>query len=373
MFTEAPKVYVQRYPFSSLFLENFMELRDGSPVVTTRGEVSTVAELERAVDGKGDVKILCPWHSDTVPSLSVSLAKGIFNCFGCGRRGSIYELVAEVLDTTVASDDVTRVVHEGIHEYLAPRIETWNRTLMNNEGLLQKFERERAISQGIALRYKIGWTPTKIAGSTFGTNFEVGTNEVVVNERVKLTMGDVREPLDGWLTIPLRGLDGNYLNVKMHHWPREKTTPNVHPVGKANWYLSGFIQGQTCAKVYDRGLLFFPIDQLSIAAGTRELWLTEGELDALAWISQGVREKADMAVVSTTGGATSWSLDHGTLLDRICRAGSDERFVVNIFYDDDEAGRKGAKKVASDLIERGFEVYMVDWGQLRAALKLCMG
>ncbi len=41
--------------------------------------------------GKG----LCPFHDDTEPSLSVNLRTGVFNCFGCKKKGSLFDFYME--------------------------------------------------------------------------------------------------------------------------------------------------------------------------------------------------------------------------------------------------------------------------------------
>jgi len=41
-------------------------------------------------------KILCPFHSESIPSLEIDINEGIFHCFGCGAKGDIIELVAEI-------------------------------------------------------------------------------------------------------------------------------------------------------------------------------------------------------------------------------------------------------------------------------------
>jgi len=33
------------------------------------------------------VKVICPFHEDTHPSLSINLEDGWFNCFSCGAKG----------------------------------------------------------------------------------------------------------------------------------------------------------------------------------------------------------------------------------------------------------------------------------------------
>ena len=38
----------------------------------------------------------CPWHNDTNPSLSVDRGKGVYNCFGCGESGDIFDLTEKM-------------------------------------------------------------------------------------------------------------------------------------------------------------------------------------------------------------------------------------------------------------------------------------
>src|SRR5690349_8880791 len=40
-------------------------------------------------------KALCPFHSDTKPSLNINLATKLFNCFPCGDGGDIVKFVAK--------------------------------------------------------------------------------------------------------------------------------------------------------------------------------------------------------------------------------------------------------------------------------------
>jgi len=76
----------------------------------------------------------------------------------------------------------------------------------------------------------------------------------------------------------------------------------------------------------------FPEDQLN----NKQIWLCEGELDALCAISHGI------PAISVTGGAGSWREEFTPPFHdkEIC-----------IVYDNDEAGRKGAKKIQNTLLE----------------------
>lgn len=56
-------------------------------------ELEEVAKLmvinNRGVNWLG----LCPYHNEKTPSFTISPAKGIFKCFGCGKGGSLKELL----------------------------------------------------------------------------------------------------------------------------------------------------------------------------------------------------------------------------------------------------------------------------------------
>src|SRR5258708_959942 len=41
----------------------------------------------------GQAKMLCPFHHENTPSLSVDYDKGVWHCFGCGLGGSAIDWV----------------------------------------------------------------------------------------------------------------------------------------------------------------------------------------------------------------------------------------------------------------------------------------
>ena len=46
-------------------------------------------------NGNGTGQALCPFHDDTNPSLTVNHETGSFKCFGCGKKGSIFDWYME--------------------------------------------------------------------------------------------------------------------------------------------------------------------------------------------------------------------------------------------------------------------------------------
>jgi DNA primase len=50
--------------------------------------------LKPSNDGKKGQVFFCPFHNDTTtPSLSIDFTTGYFNCFGCGKKGSVFVFI----------------------------------------------------------------------------------------------------------------------------------------------------------------------------------------------------------------------------------------------------------------------------------------
>jgi DNA primase len=59
--------------------------------------VGEVVNLKKA---GSNLKGLCPFHNEKTPSFSVSPAKGIYKCFGCGKAGNVVNFVMETEQLT---------------------------------------------------------------------------------------------------------------------------------------------------------------------------------------------------------------------------------------------------------------------------------
>jgi len=46
----------------------------------------------KGIEGRHSIFVVCPFHKEKTASMSVSLSKGIFKCFGCGESGTINAL-----------------------------------------------------------------------------------------------------------------------------------------------------------------------------------------------------------------------------------------------------------------------------------------
>jgi DNA primase len=71
--------------------EDIAAVRDKSPIADVIGE-----HVQLRSAGGGNLKGLCPFHEEKSPSLSVSPAKGLFHCFGCGAGGDVIRFLERI-------------------------------------------------------------------------------------------------------------------------------------------------------------------------------------------------------------------------------------------------------------------------------------
>jgi len=66
-------------------------------------------------DNGKQIKIICPFHDDTDPSMSISLEKNIYHCFGCGASGNLYTFVRKYLNHEHYMFTILWFMHEIMH------------------------------------------------------------------------------------------------------------------------------------------------------------------------------------------------------------------------------------------------------------------
>jgi hypothetical protein len=126
-----------------------------------------------------------------------------------------------------------------------------------------------------------------------------------------------------WITIPIPDVYGNFGFFKLRQDPTVGNEKITYPKGAE-------------AQIYGWELL---------PNTTEKILICEGELDRLALLSKGVP-----AITSTHGAMTfkhEW-------LEKVGKDGK-----IYVCYDNDEAGRKGAERVAKMVENGGFEAYIV--------------
>jgi DNA primase len=71
--------------------EDIALVRERSPIADIIGE-----HVQLKNSGGGNLKGICPFHDEKSPSLSVSPARGVFHCFGCGAGGDVIRFLERI-------------------------------------------------------------------------------------------------------------------------------------------------------------------------------------------------------------------------------------------------------------------------------------
>lgn len=247
---------------------------------------------------KGEYRLHCPFHEDTRPSAHVNFEKGFWHCKPCDKGGTVASLIQTLRKESLqTSKGKSKITN--ISEARSRRGDP---------------DAER-ISMGAVE----GWHAA----------LESDPNHLSeMRETRGITFETIKKYKIGYdqshnaFTIPI--LDGQeVLNVRRYR-------PNPHGKEKKIWN----IEGMGTARLY-------PLDSLK---NSDPIIICEGEMDALITIQNG------FSAISSTSGAGHWDPQWGVLFtDR----------QVYICYDNDSAGRKGARKAAGNVLNHAKEVYLV--------------
>lgn len=169
--------------------------------------------------------LFCPFHVDTTRgNLSVNLETGLFNCFSCGEKGTVFDFYAKIEGVT--RDEARQIINANIIE--PSFIETWIHNLSLNDKMLAFLTKERKLTNDVIKKYKLGYDPS--------------------TERI---------------TIPIFS-ENSLANVRKYR-----------PYAQSDKYIG--IRGKNQA-------LWFPEENLN----NDVIFICEGEMDCLAAISAGI-------------------------------------------------------------------------------------
>ena len=287
-------------------------------------------------------KGFCPFHEDTKsPSLSVTPAENLWQCFGCGAGGDVIDFIRKhdgiSFKEAVAQlngGDASKLKKKPVkrkkikdepelnpaHYKLLKRVAAFYHTAFNEDPRAMEYLQDRGISN-------------KQLFSDHQAGFANGTLLNVL-------------PSDGETIIQLKEL--GILNKKgTEHFYGCAVFPlydtNNNPVGMYGRRLSEFNGAEH---------LYLPGDRKGIfnhqgAASSPVVHLTESILDCLSLINSGVRNTIPCY---GTNGLTPETINH-LKLNTIS--------TVYISFDADDAGNKGAEKVVAILEQENIKAYPV--------------
>lgn len=315
-------------------------------------------ELKRA--GK-DKQGRCPFHEDDTASLVVTPAKNLWHCFGCGvgggpidwvikRQGVSFRHAVELLkaDPSLAAAPAvagSSVKHSTVRKLAAPValdaddrtllgqvIDYYAATLKQSPEALAYLESRGLTGPAVAEAidtFKLGYANRSL-GLRLPTKSRVAGAELRTRlQKVGIYRESGHEHFNGSLIIPIFDAAGNVVEVY-----GRKLRDDLRPGTPAHLYLPGPHAG-----VWNRAAL--------VSGACEEVIVCEALIDALTFWCAGLRN-----VTSAYGveGVTD------ELIETIQAAGIKR---VLIAFDRDEAGERGAAKLAERLLTMGIDCFRV--------------
>ena len=327
-----------------------------------RNEVS----VERLVEASGvelkrggkDMLGRCPFHKDDTASFVVTPGKNLWHCFGCGvgggpidwvmkRRGVSFRHAVELLREGVvplAADGA--VLNNPRLRVLPPPVafDADDQALLNqtvsyyHERLLATTEAQTYLAgRGLAHAELVAHFKLGVADRTLGLRLPEKTRKAGADIRARLQkIGLYRdsghEHFNGSLVVPVFDEAGNVVEVY-----GRKLLDNLRAGTPKHLYLPAR-EGRT------RGVF-----NVTALATSKEIILCEALLDALTFWCAGYRN------VTAAYGIEGFTDEH---VEAFKRHGTER---VLIAYDRDDAGERGAVKVAEALMAAGIECFRVQF------------
>jgi DNA primase len=299
---------------------------------------------------------LCPFHDDKKPSLVISSRKNLWHCLGaCQAGGSVIDWVmkaegvsfrhaVELLraDLPLTSPS-TNVVKTSVVRKLAPPVQAdaddrellaqvvgyYHETLKQSPEALKYLEGRGLQSSEMLDRFKLGF-----ANRTLGLRLPMKQWKAGGEIRGRLQkLGVLRESghehMNGSVVIPIFDEEGNVVGMY-----GRKITPGLREGTPLHMYLPGPHRG------------IFNWEALRVS---KTIILCEALIDALTFWCHGFRN------VTSVYGIESHITEH---LAAFKRYGTTQ---VLIAFDRDDAGDRGAEKVAEQLMAAGISCYRVQF------------
>ena len=351
--------------------------------------VSLFTSFGISLEQKGNSHIgKCPFHDDKTPSLSVDRVKGLFNCFGCGESGDVFNLVQKMKNVEFKEslkflkeyDTSTGSVTEGS---IVPIPK--NEDIPSSDKEIKRATgRKQASCSSMQPGTGTVGDPLLVDQPKGGSLKSIDLDRIM--EFYSKTLSSSKEPIS---YLEQRGIGPEvlsrfgcgYSNGKLKDLVSSDQKKVLKEVGIFNekgyetfkdcavfpfFDSAGKVTGlygrklASSAKVkhlYLKGPHRGLLNRKASSVYREEIILTESVIDALSLIQLGIEN------VIPCYGTNGFTDEHLSLL-------KDERVqLVTIAFDNDDAGRRAAEKLRERLIAEEFPVKVIypteakDWNE----------
>jgi DNA primase len=303
---------------------------------------------------------LCPFHNEKTPSFNVSVTKGIYKCFGCGKGGDSVRFIMD--HEKAAYPDALRFLankygieiaevesspeeqlksnqRESLYIVSAYAAKFFHQQMMeteegNNIGL--SYFRERGFREDIIKKFELGYSPDswaalseKAISDGYNIQFLEETGLTIRKDNDK-----IYDRFRGRVMFPIHSFTGRVIGFGGRTLKTDKTVPKyVNSPESDIYHKSNVLYGLFFAKKAMRD--------------EDNCYLVEGYADVLSVNQAGIEN-----VVASSG--TSLTVEQIRLIGRFTKN-------ITILYDGDAAGIKASLRGLDMILEEGLNVKVVSF------------
>ena len=300
----------------------------------------------------------CPFHNEKTPSFTVSPAKGIFKCFGCGEAGnSVHFLMKhehfsypealrylankyniEIEEEQLTPDQIEKQTEREALFSVSDFAQKYFADLLYNDeagrAIGLSYFYERGLSDNIIKRFGLGYCLDDWENFTRHAISNGYSDNVL--EKTGLTIfkddGKRYDRFRGRVMFPVFSVSGKVLGFSGRVLSSEK---------QAAKYVNS-----PESEIYNKSKTLYGIYQAKGAISKLDLcYLVEGNIDVITLHQAGIEN-----TVASSG--TSLTLEQIKLIHRYTKN-------ITVLYDGDSAGIKAALRAVNMLLEEGMSVRVV--------------
>lgn len=300
----------------------------------------------------------CPFHDEKTPSFTVTPAKGIFKCFGCGKAGDSIQFLMELeglnypealkylaskygieVQETVSPEAIAQQTEkESLLIVLAYASQYYENLLWNSDegksvGL--SYFKERGFHQDIIRKFGLGFSQESWDGLTKSALDNGYSKEFLLKAGLSLENADNKSLYDrfrGRVIFPIHNLTGKTIGFGARILKADKKQPK---------YLNS-----PETEVYHKSKVLYGLYQAKQAIRHEDnCFLVEGYTDVISLHQGGIHN-----VVASSG--TSLTEDQIKLIHRYTSN-------ITVLYDGDVAGLKASMRGIDLILAQGMDVKVV--------------
>jgi len=296
----------------------------------------------------------CPFHNEKTPSFTVSPAKGIYKCFGCGKAGNSISFIMEheqltypealkyvakkynipVVEKEETNEDIQEKENRESLMIVSGFAQKYFTSILfdDTEGITigQSYFKERGFSQQTIKAFELGYCPDKRDAFTahalkngYKLDFLTQTGLTVANESYKF------DRFAGRVMFPVHNIAGRVVAFG------GRTLKNDKKIAK---YLNS-----PESEIYHKSNILYGIFQAKRAITKLDkCFMVEGYTDVISMHQAGIEN-----VVASSG--TSLTVNQIRLVKRFTNN-------LTILYDGDAAGIKASLRGIDLVLEEGLNV-----------------